>query len=247
MRKGRALLQEEIIRVAASCFGEQGYRATTLETIAARAGVSKVTLYRYVASKEELLCQVFQRTIAPYRIGLRQIIDQRLPADETLRRIIRYQVTVLTSHLPFLRVFFSEESGLPPQMAKRVAREKRQVDRSIEKVVREGVAGGRLRGLPPTLVVFALLGMCNWLYKWYRPDGKLAPDEIGRIFVDLLEQGYLRRTGGEADAVLKALGRVEERVAELSLRVGLSHADERVPASDRARRAERVGHGRRRR
>lgn len=46
--------------------------------------------------------------------------------------------------------------------------------------------------------------MCNWLYKWYRPDGKLAPEQIADVFVDLLEGGYLRRAaeaGGRSGLV----------------------------------------------
>ncbi len=220
MTRSRTLLQEEIIRAAAICFGEHGYRATTLETIAAKAGISKVTLYTYVSSKEELLCQVFEQAVESSRSGLRQIVDQDLPADEKLRRLIRYQVNLLTSQLPFLTVFFSEESGLPPDMARRVAREKREYDRTVEKVVREGIRDGRFRDLPPTLLVFGLLGMCNWLYKWYDPRGKLAPDEIAAIFTDLLERGYLPRQGEDkADPLLRTLRRVEERLIRLESRL----------------------------
>src|SRR5574337_904895 len=118
------LLRDEITRVAAVCFGEMGYRATTLETIAARVGISKVTLYTYVSSKEELLWRVFERTIAAFRTGLRQITDQALPSDEKLRRIIRYQVSLLAGHQPFLTVFFGEEASLPAELVRRVAQEK---------------------------------------------------------------------------------------------------------------------------
>ncbi|MGH7278981.1 MAG: TetR/AcrR family transcriptional regulator, partial [Candidatus Rokuibacteriota bacterium] len=167
MKRTRTAVQEEIVRVAATCFGEMGYRATTLDTIAAKAGISKVTLYGYVGGKEELLSLVFERTIESFRTGLRQIIEQRLPADEKLRRIIRYQVTLLAGHLPFLTVFFSEEAGLPAPMAARAARAKRDYDSAIERVVRDGIHDGLVRDLPPTLVVFGILGMCNWLHTWY--------------------------------------------------------------------------------
>jgi len=235
MTSRRTLLQEEIVRAAAICFGEHGYRATTLETIAAKAGISKVTLYTYVSSKEELLCQVFEQAVESSRSGLRQIVDQDLPADEKLRRLIRYQVNLLTSQLPFLTVFFSEESGLPPDMARRVAREKREYDRTVEKVVREGISAGRFRDLPPTLLVFGLLGMCNWLYKWYDPRGKLAPDEIAAIFTDLLERGYLSRQGeDQADPLLRTLRRVEEHITRLESRL----------ARRRPAKGERRGKGR---
>lgn len=219
MSRARTAVLEEIIRVAATCFGEVGYRATTLDTIAAKAGVAKVTLYHYVSGKEELLSLVFERTIEAFRTGLRQIVEQRLPADEKLRRIVRYQVTLLAGHRPFLTVFFSEEHGLPAAMAARAARAKREYDRAIERVVRDGVREGLFRDLPATLVVFGILGMCNWLYKWHRPDGPASPDEIADVFVDLLERGYLAFPAApRPDRVAQALERIEARLARLGRR-----------------------------
>jgi AcrR family transcriptional regulator len=221
-RRRAPLLRDEIVRVAAVCFGEVGYRATTLDTVAARAGVSKVTLYKYATSKEDLLWAVFARTIAEFRRGLGRIVARRLPADETLRRIVRYQVGLLTSHLPFLRVFFRAEGDLAPRLAARVARAKREYDRTIERVVRQGIREGRVRSLPPTILVFGVLGMTNWLHTWYRPDGRLAPDEIAAIFVDLLERGYLRDDRARAGADLgRVLGRIDARLAALEGRLAL--------------------------
>jgi len=205
---------DEIVRAAAAAFGEVGYRTATLEAIAERAGLSKVTLYRYVSSKEELLSLVVERTIDRFRQGLKRIIAERRPADDTLRRIIHYQVTLLTEHLPFLTVFFSEESGLPAPMAARAARAKREYDQAIARVVQDGVETGLLRDLPPTLVVFGLLGMCNWLHKWYRPDGKRTPAEIADVFVTLLERGYLAEPAATREDG-DMLARIERRLARL--------------------------------
>jgi AcrR family transcriptional regulator len=208
----RAAVLDEIVRAAAACFGEVGYRAATLDVVAERAGLSKVTLYRYVSSKEDLLSLVFERTIASFRQGLRQLVEADHPADETLRRIVRYQVGLLAGHQTFLRVFFSEESGLPPAMAARAARAKREYDRTIERVVRDGIAAGVLRDLPPTMVVFGLLGMCNWLHTWYRADGPLTPEQIADVFVSLLERGYRADRAPDRD---DGLARIEARLARL--------------------------------
>ncbi len=207
----RVAVLDEIVRAAATAFGEVGYRTATLDTIAERAGLSKVTLYRYVSSKEELLSLVVERIIDRFQQGLRRIIAERRPADDTLRRIVHYQVTLLAEHLPFLTVFFSEESGLPAPMAARATRAKRDYDEAIARVVREGVEAGLLRDLPPRLVVFGLLGMCNWLHKWYRPDGKRSAAEIADVFVALLERGYLAQPAAGDDA----LARIDRRLARL--------------------------------
>jgi Tetracyclin repressor-like, C-terminal domain len=97
--------------------------------------------------------------------------------------------------------------------------------------VREGVEAGLLRDLPPTLVVFGLLGMCNWLHKWYRPDGKRTPAEIADVFVALLERGYLAQpSAGGRDA--DALARIERRLARLERVL----APPKRPTGPRARR-----------
>ena len=219
----RAAVLDEIVRAAAAAFGEVGYRTATLDAIAERAGLSKVTLYRYVSSKEELLSLVVERIIAEFQRGLRGIIAERRPADETLRRIVHYQVTLLAEHLTFLTVFFSEESGLPAPMAARATRAKREYDQAIERVVREGVEAGLLRDLPPRLVVFGLLGMCNWLHKWYRPDGKRSPAEIADVFVAMLERGYLAQPAVGDDA----MAHIEQRLARLERALGAGPAGRR--------------------
>jgi len=228
-------VQDGIVRAAAVCFGEMGYRAATLDRIAARAGLSKVTLYRYVRSKEELLCRVFERTIEAFRTGLAEIVRQDVADDEKLRRIVRYQVALLAGHLPFLTVFFGEESGLPAAMARRVRRAKREYDLTLERVLRDGMKRGLVRELPPRLVVFAMLGMCNWLHKWYRADGPLQPAEIADVFVDLLERGYLAAgRARESGAGAAALARIERRLARLERRLAVAARAGRRPAGRRS-------------
>ncbi|WP_051156193.1 TetR/AcrR family transcriptional regulator [Herbaspirillum huttiense] len=46
--------RNEFIDAAGHLFIQQGYAAVTMEAIAAEAGKSKVTLYNYFSSKEEL-------------------------------------------------------------------------------------------------------------------------------------------------------------------------------------------------
>lgn len=209
----QALREESILQAAAACFGEQGYQATTLETVAERLGISRVTLYRYCPSKEELLVRVFERAIAIFQRGLQQICTQGIPPEEKLRQVIRHQIRLMADHRNFLTVFFSEEGNLPADMARRTRAERRTYDELVEGVIREGIDAGRLAPLPPKLVSFALLGMCNWLYQWYQPDGPLSADEVARIFIALIEHGYLHQDPQQE--MLQRLERLESTVTEL--------------------------------
>jgi AcrR family transcriptional regulator len=54
---------EELVEAALAVFGERGFRATTLEEVAARAGVSKGTVYLYFASKDDLFRAVVEAKV----------------------------------------------------------------------------------------------------------------------------------------------------------------------------------------
>ncbi len=51
----RAVMREEVIEIAFRLFSEQGFDKTTVEQIAAEAGLSRTTFFRYFGTKEELV------------------------------------------------------------------------------------------------------------------------------------------------------------------------------------------------
>lgn len=53
----------ELLAAALAVFGERGFRATTLEEVAARAGVSKGTVYLYFDSKDDLFRAVVENKV----------------------------------------------------------------------------------------------------------------------------------------------------------------------------------------
>ena len=54
-----------IIEAAGRLFGERGYEATTLDDVAAAAGVTKPILYRHFDSKRDLYLALLERAPAP--------------------------------------------------------------------------------------------------------------------------------------------------------------------------------------
>ena len=65
----------ELIQAALGLFVEKGFAATRVEEVAARAGVSKGTLFLYFPSKEELFKAVVRETIAGRFVEWNQEFD----------------------------------------------------------------------------------------------------------------------------------------------------------------------------
>ena len=187
----RTAIEEEILRVAADKFGKQGYQATTLDEIAAAAGISRAAFYLYFPNKEELLHRMYNQVISTSQAAVEHIVAEDLPVAEKLRRIIRHQVRYMATNIPLSQVFFSEIFNLRPELSQWVRRANRAFGAVIERVVSEGVQKGELIPVHPKQFTYALMGMCNWMHRWYRPGGEWTPDTVAEEFIRILESGYL--------------------------------------------------------
>ena len=208
-------MRDQILRTAADLFRERGYRATTLEHIAARMGMSKASLYKYFHAKEEMLAAISRGTIETFTRELSLVLGSDMPPEDKLRRVVRDHVRFVIANRSFLTVFFSEEANLPPRRARALAAQPDRYDKGVEAIVSEGARRGVFRDVPPRLVVFGLLGMLNWLYKWYNPRGRWGAEEISAAFLSLVEGGLLRRRSG-GPALTRRMTRLQRDLRELT-------------------------------
>jgi TetR/AcrR family transcriptional regulator, cholesterol catabolism regulator len=179
--------------------------------------VSKATVYGHFPSKEDLLAAIFHRTMTLVEEGLRDIERRGAPPAEQLRQVIRHQVRTVVAERSFLTVFFSEEPNLPARLARSIARRKAGYDRAVQTIIERGVRSRAFAVREPRLLVWALLGMSNWVYRWYKPAGAWDADVIADAFIALLEPGYLARPTSRVDLSARVT-RLERTVATLGRR-----------------------------
>jgi len=215
MNGRRQAVREQILRTAADLFRERGYRATTLDDIAARLGMSKASLYTYFHAKDEMLAAISRGTIETFTRELSLVLRSDLGPEDKLRRVVRDHVRFVIANRSFLTVFFSEETNLPVRLARALAGQKDRYDKGVESIVVEGVRRGVFRDVPPRLVVFGLLGMLNWIYKWYDPRGRWGAEEISAAFLSLLEGGLVRQRPGRV-VLARRMARLQKDLQQLS-------------------------------
>ena len=59
----------------------------------------------------------------------------------------------------------------------------------IELINTACIKGDIRTDMSPKMLVYAILGLCNSLSSWYRPDGAMSLDIIGRHFSDIILDG----------------------------------------------------------
>jgi AcrR family transcriptional regulator len=77
---------ERVLKVATEVFYREGIRSTSMDTVVARSGVSKPTVYVQFGSKDELVAAVLRRRREQRREALRQFLDDQPgpPAEQLL-------------------------------------------------------------------------------------------------------------------------------------------------------------------
>ncbi|GAB3997110.1 hypothetical protein GCM10029992_19080 [Glycomyces albus] len=82
---------EQLLDAAAEVFAEKGFKGTSTNAVAARAGASPGTLYQFFGNKEELAEALMARYVDRLRAAHGEAFDPALaslPLDELLDRVI---------------------------------------------------------------------------------------------------------------------------------------------------------------
>lgn len=190
----KSLRKKMIINAAVKVFHQKGYRAATLDDVANELGLTRPALYHYVSSKENLLSLIYIKALERFFATIYEITGMDLSPPEKLRIFIRRHLhKIVIENLAMFTVFFSEENQLPEEDFQKIRMEKRKFTQVVINIIEEGIAQGYFRKVNARLQANAIIGMCNWLFRWYKPGkNSFAPDEIADQFIDILENGLCR-------------------------------------------------------
>jgi AcrR family transcriptional regulator len=110
----------ELLAAALDCFVERGFAATRLDDLAARAGVSKGTLYLYYEGKDQLFMAVVRANIVPLiEYFQREVTGSSASSAELLRRfILGWWKQVGETKLAGIAKLIVAEAGNFPEVAR---------------------------------------------------------------------------------------------------------------------------------
>jgi hypothetical protein len=119
--------------------------------------------------------------------------------EEKLRTLIRRHIElVLSPRDREITVMLHENHPLPPTLRRRINQRKKEYVHFVEGVIAEVQkqaqekaqrTGAMKNSVSPRAAAFALLGMINWIYQWYKPEGNLQANNLAPQYTDLLFGG----------------------------------------------------------
>ncbi len=189
--QNRRARRQALIAAARALFDARGFEAVTIEEIAAQAGVSKRTFFRYFPTKEDVVFPEHEARLARFR----ELVSRRLPGEAPLAGVQRAFV-VLGSQLMADRDEVVALQRVVDRSQALVASDRAR-DRQWDEVVAAALADGREPAPAERMVAGAIMGaMRAALRVWYQAEGEGDVVELGLQGFALLWQGL----GTQADA-----------------------------------------------
>ena len=185
--------RHEVVQAAASVFKEQGVASTSVDDIARAAGVDRATLYYYFPNKDELFREVVIEAVVSNITLAERIAASDEPAADRLSAVIAGVLASYAEFYPQFFVFIREDQATLPSSARTgvdILDLYRRFDRAIIKILKDGIEAGDFRSnISPRLAAFGIIGMLNWTYRWFDPNGPVNVDEVADTFASLAVEG----------------------------------------------------------
>ncbi len=175
---------EAAIRDAAvDLFARRGYEAVTTRQIAAAVGVQSAALYRYFATKEDLLFDLMRRHME----ALIASWDAVRPADpDPVARLSAFVDNHIRFHVErrhSTHVSNMELRSLSKERLSQILRLRGAYEKELRAILRDGAEGGRLAVDDVGLTAMAIIQMITGVIVWFRPDERLSVEEVARTYL----------------------------------------------------------------
>ena len=175
----RAARRETILRGAAAAFASNGYAATSMEDVAAAAGITKLIVYRHFESKQALYDAVLERVADQLRDQFTSNYVEGRPGTSSVAALLN-----VAEEDPAAFTLLWRHAAREPQFAEHADDIRERAVRAAEAMLKaSGVDLGRSqRWAAATLVSYVIAGVLQWL-----DDGRpQPPHQIERMLAGSL-------------------------------------------------------------
>jgi AcrR family transcriptional regulator len=130
-----------------------------------------------------------EQPIRDLHAHLEEVVASDAPPAEKLAQAIAAHVRAFDTHYPYLFVHLRNLLQVDAMRSRTRNRTKRY-EEFWQQMLRQGVQTGEFPAdLDVKVMSYAILGMCNWMHRWYHQEGRLSIDDIIQQFTRLVLDG----------------------------------------------------------
>lgn len=172
--------RERILKVAEQLFASQGYANTTLEQIVHELGMTKPFVYYYFRNKQEIFETLSWRPAVACFTAMDFAPEDRRPAHVKVSEGIERLIRATINHHPAAFFAYREPQVYRPEY---LTAQKMLANHFYDRLcalLEEGRRDGVFDFTETRITALAACSLPGFLYNWYRPDGRLPPDDVIR-------------------------------------------------------------------
>jgi len=190
--KSRREFKKRILEAAAELIRERGYVNVTLDQIAERLHISKVSIYHHWTSKKEIMFDL-------HRIAYKIVI-------ESLEKIVGNDDSpeLKLGHAIENHVSQAVLAGIGPMLPQQdwlvISRHKQEIvklrdtyEDMLCRIIEEGIRKGVFKKVDVKLLVYTIVGASNYTWVWYSPKGTMTPQQIAAHMTGFILNGILAK------------------------------------------------------
>ncbi len=184
----------KILQAALDEFSEKGFHATTIDSIAERAGIAKGTVYRYFRTKEQLFNELKEDTIREFVEAARHDLSREEDILKIIESVIRMYLGFFEKNSAFFKVIVQEHREFGREFSDKFINELILALPGLKRRCWKASRAGRLKQMNYFTVFFGIIGFLNGvIQKWLHEgaEGSLVA-EIETV-KEVLFYGFVHR------------------------------------------------------
>jgi AcrR family transcriptional regulator len=187
-------VQELILDTAAKLFEQSGYNNVRISDITKAIGMTTGFFYYHFRSKEQILQLIYENYISSSADAVREIYEMNeLAAKEKLMLLFKRHCRGIRDNHSHVSVFFREYRNLSDEGIKIIQEKNAEYLKNVVNIIEQGVQESLFKkDVNPKIVSLGIIGMCNWIYQWFKDDGEMSIDDVAETFFKLVTSGLLK-------------------------------------------------------
>lgn len=183
--------RDRILAAALPLFYGHGYRGTSLAAIAREVGISAPALYWHFKSKRDLCFAALHDELRRFAYALRPAASEPTPKAR-LSTFVRTYVLLKLAQTERLQEpgavgqYRQMRGALTTSQRAQLDALQRDVKEMLQRILEAGRADGSFTIPDVTGTAFAIITMCEYVFSWAQPGGRLSPHAIADLYRDLV-------------------------------------------------------------
>ena len=171
--------RDQILQEIAQLIFENGYEKTSIREISKSLNISKPGLYYHFESKQEMLFAIIDDFMDKTLVLLHEAIERYQTPHERLYAFIQNHIQSFVKYPAQTKVVIYEIHSLNAVNSKKLKKKQMEYLQVLKKelIAIMAEAGSEM---DISATTFCLMGTLNWIIQWYKPKGRVGPDQLAR-------------------------------------------------------------------